>query len=108
MLEDGAQFTSHAATPTLRWGADDETWVADRDIKDGEEITFDYRSLDTYHLKYYLHSLGNLVKAETVTGCSHSWQSFTQGNEGHLNSFVKPFFSILEFESKLKSGTAPN
>ena len=68
MLEDGAQFTSHAATPTLRWGADDETWVADRDIKDGEEITFDYRSLDTNILKYHFNSLGNLVKAETVTG----------------------------------------
>ena len=45
MLEDGAQFTSHADNPTLRWGADDETWVAERNIKDGEEITFDYRSL---------------------------------------------------------------
>ena len=72
MLEDGAQFTSHADTPNLRWGADDETWVADRNIKDGEEITFDYRSLDTFHLKYNFNSLGNLVKAETVTGCSHS------------------------------------
>ena len=108
MLEDGAQYTSHADTPTLRWVADDETWVAERNITDGEEITFDYRSLNTWHLKHYLHSLGNLVKAETVTGYSHSWQSFTQGNEGHLNYFVKPFFSILEFELKLKSGPAPN
>ena len=94
--------------PTLRWGADDETWVADRNIKDGEEITFDYRSLDTWHLNYYFNSLENLVKVETMTGCSHSWQSFTQGNKGHLNSFVKQFFSFLEFESKLKLGPAPN
>ena len=48
MLEDGAQFTSHADTPNLRWGADDETWVADRNIKDGEEITFDYRSTSAH------------------------------------------------------------
>jgi hypothetical protein len=65
---DGAQFTSHADTPNLRWGADDETWVAERNIKDGEEITFDYRSLDTDILKYYFNSLGNLDRAETVTG----------------------------------------
>ena len=26
-----------------RWGSDDETWVAARNIEDGEEISFDYR-----------------------------------------------------------------
>ena len=26
-----------------RWGEDDETWVSTRNIKDGEELSFDYR-----------------------------------------------------------------
>ena len=26
-----------------RWGEDDETWVSTRNIKDGEEFSFDYR-----------------------------------------------------------------
>jgi len=43
VLEDGAQFTTHATNPNLRWGEDDETWVSVRNIKDGEEFSFDYR-----------------------------------------------------------------
>jgi len=43
VLEDGAQYTRHATNPNLRWGEDDETWVSTRNIKDGEELSFDYR-----------------------------------------------------------------
>ena len=50
MLDDGAQYTNHANTANLRWGSDDETWVAVRNIKDGEEITFDFRLEVTRHL----------------------------------------------------------
>jgi len=42
-LEDGAQYTNHGNPPNMIWGADDETWVAARDIEPDEELTFDYR-----------------------------------------------------------------
>eukprot|EP00092_Neocalanus_flemingeri_P036917 GFUD01040188.1.p1 GENE.GFUD01040188.1~~GFUD01040188.1.p1 ORF type:complete len:172 (+),score=47.04 GFUD01040188.1:102-617(+) len=74
VLDDGAQYTNHAKEANLRWGSDDETWVAARNIKDGEEITFD-------HSQFGLNS-----------DC------------GWLKSlFAKLHPSVLEVESKLKA-----
>eukprot|EP00090_Calanus_glacialis_P043666 TRINITY_DN7735_c0_g1_i1.p1 TRINITY_DN7735_c0_g1~~TRINITY_DN7735_c0_g1_i1.p1 ORF type:complete len:174 (-),score=49.28 TRINITY_DN7735_c0_g1_i1:118-639(-) len=42
VLEDGAQFTNHGSPGNITWGAGDETWVAVKDIQEGEELFFDY------------------------------------------------------------------
>jgi len=74
VLDDGAQYTIHSNQANLRWGSDDETWVATRDIKDGEEITFDFRQFGLNSDCDWLEPL-----------------------------FAKLHPSALEFESKLKA-----
>jgi len=54
LLNDGAQFTNHDRPANLDWGRDDETWVAARDIKTGEELTFDYREFGYNHESEWL------------------------------------------------------
>jgi len=65
VLEDGAQYTTHATNPNLRWGEDDETWVSTRIIKNGEEFSFDYRqfgqSCDCAWLEPFLAKLQQSV-----------------------------------------------
>ena len=99
LVSDGSEVLNHSCDPNLWWEGD-EKLVARRDIRPGEEITYDYASSDIDErtmptMKCYCGSV-NCRKMITAKDCLDP--EFQKANEGHLPTWVVRF--IEENNSK--------
>jgi len=91
VVSDNSKYMNHSCDPNT-WWRDDETLVAKREIKNGEEITYDYSTADVGEwVASWECQCGSLYCRHKITGKDCLDKDFQERYEGHLPSWVLTF-----------------
>jgi hypothetical protein len=92
LSSDGSEYMNHSCDPNTCW-IDDETMVASRDIRPGDEVTFDYATSDVHvwwRAKWVCHC-GAPGCRKIITGRDCLDPVFAERHRGHLPSWTVDF-----------------
>lgn len=93
VVHDGSELMNHSCDPNLWWGSDDNL-VARRNIRKGDELTYDYSSADVGD---WTASWECDCKSENcrkrITGNDCLDKGFQEKYQGHLPSWVMKYIN---------------
>lgn len=91
VVHDGSEAMNHSCDPNLWWEGND-TLTARRDIKKGEELTYDYSSADVGDwIAGWKCKCGSEICRSKITGRDCLDKDFQKRFEGHLPTWVERF-----------------
>lgn len=101
IVTDGSEYMNHSCDPNTWWDGD-ETLVACRDIKAGEEVTYDYATaeIDEGFRSKWECRCGAEDCRKVITGSDCLDLKFQEKYRGHLPSWVVNFIEKSYFANE--------
>lgn len=91
VVSDNSQYMNHSCDPNT-WWINDETLVARRDVKKGEEVTYDYSTADVGDwVASWRCRCGSKLCRKRITGNDCLKKDFQEKYKGHLQSCVEKY-----------------
>lgn len=100
VVRDDSKFMNHSCDPNTWWYGDDKL-IARRNIRKGEEITYDYSTADVgdWKAKWKCNCSSDICR-EYISGIDTLDVDLQKRYKGHLPSWVQSFISLKKDENR--------